>query len=172
MQNKAADKLYLNPNKLDDYCSCCEIMQGLRSSFFLDHAAIARIGKRTVEETKAHLVFLGSGGEDFTLSRAALADGNAVDFVFSVRGAEGRSVASRANDVKKFMRSLDESGQDAVAKFYLVVFQSMATYQKKMSHPCSCFWASTLCNNMMGDIEEAFDCLKGMISEKNILRED
>jgi hypothetical protein len=148
------------------------MIQGLRSTFFLSPSAISQIGKRTVEETKAHLVFLGAGGEDAALSRAALADGNAVDFVFNVKGADSRSVVAKANDVKKLIRSMDEHGQKAIAKFYLVVFQSMATYHKKMSHPCSCCWATSLRKNMIGDIEEAFDCLKGMISDRNVLRDD
>jgi hypothetical protein len=125
-----------------------------------------------MEEARAHLVFLAAGGEDYSLSKAALSDGNTIDFLFGVRGSEVRSVASKANAVKKFMRSLDEDGQQAVTKFYLVVYQSLDTYHKQLNHPCSCFWSSSLRQNMLGDIEEAFECLQGIVTAKNVLREE
>jgi hypothetical protein len=147
-------------------------MQGLQSSFFFDRNVIVNVGRRTLEEARAHLIFLtAGGGEDYALSKAALTDGNTIDFLFGVRGSEVRSVASKANAVKKFMRSLDEHGQQAVTQFYLVVYQSLDRYHKSLDHPCSCFWSGSLQQNMLGDIEEAFECLQGLVTKKNVMRE-
>lgn len=123
-----------------------------------------------MEETKAHLVLL-SDDVDCNLSVAAILDGSTIDFLFGARDNDARSVIAKANNVKKFLRGLDTDGQEAAAKFYLVVFQSMARYQKNLSHPCSCLWASWLQLQFRDDIEEAFNHLAGIVTEKNILHD-
>lgn len=146
-------------------------MDHLRPSFLLDPDVIVHIGKRTEEETKAHFVLL-KPDVDSNLSRAALLDGSTIDFLFGVRRSEVRSAAARANDVKKFMRNLDEHGQEAFAKFYFVTYQAMLNYQRRQRHICSCFWTHTLLADLHGDIDEAYVCLRGIISERNIISDD
>ena len=144
-------------------------MDHLPSSFFIDHSVVTRFDKRVVEETKAHLIILGSGGgNDTTLAAAAIADGNTIDFLFGVRDSEVQSAALRASKAKKWMRSLNDQGQDATARFYIVVCQSMEIYHRNMEHPCSFIWSFLLQKRLLDDIEEAFVHLKGMISENNI----
>lgn len=145
-------------------------MQGLKTSFFLDHHAILRVGKRTVEETKGHLVML-SDDVDCSLSVAALLDGSSIDFLFGARDTDARSVAAKANNAKKFMRSLDTDGQEAFARFYLVVFQSLVRYQTGISHPCSCLWARSLQLQLRDDIEEAFLHVRGIVTDRNIMHD-
>ena len=148
-------------------------MQHLSSNFFLDHTVVTRFDKRIVEETKAHLIILGSGGgNDTTLTTASLEDGNAIDFLFGARGFNARSASSKANAAKDWMRSLDDHGRDATARFYLIVFQSMETYHKNMNHPCSWLWSFWLRRRLLVDIEEAFAHLKGVISENNFNSEE
>ena len=147
-------------------------MEGLRSSFFLDHEVIMQVGKRTVEETKAHLVFLNNNGTDRALSVAVLSDGNAIDFLFGVKNTDARSVASKANSAKKFMRSLDEQGQESVARFYLVVYQSLANYHRKLENPCSCLWSYYLRKDLQEQVEDAFQCLRVIVTDRNIRQDD
>lgn len=143
-------------------------MQSLNSGFFLDHSAMVRVGKRTMEEAKGHLTLL-LDDVDCNLSVAALLDGNTIDFLFGFRDNDARSVVAKANNAKKFMRGLDTDGQEAFAKFYLVVFQSLTRYHKAISHPCSCLWARSLNVQLREDIEEAFAHLRGIVTEKNVL---
>ena len=146
-------------------------MQGIKSSFFLDHEAILKVGKRTIEEAKGHLVLL-SGEADMHLTTAALLDGKTIDFLFGVYSTEVRSAAAKANAVKKFMRNLDTDGQEAIAKFYYVVYKAFIDYHKRIEHPCSCLWSASLKNNMYQDIEDAFVCLQGLITDRNISRDE
>lgn len=146
-------------------------MEHLRPSFFFDFDVIKHVGKRTEEETRGHSIMLASD-VDSNLCIAALLDGSSIDFLFGVRRADNRSAASRANDVKKFMRNLDEDGQQAIAKFYFIVYKSVLRYQKRLRHPCSCLWVHSLVVDLHGDIDEAYVCLRGIISAKNIIDDD
>jgi hypothetical protein len=146
-------------------------MQSYSSSFFLDHDVVCEIGKRTREITKGHLCLLG-GESDSNLRVAALMDGKTIDFLFGASSMESGPTAAKANAAKKFLRKLDESGQEAVASFYFVVYKSMADYQQKSDHPCSCCWARAHRVHLQNSIEDAFTCLKGMITDRNIINDE
>lgn len=148
-------------------------MDHLKPSFLLDPDVIVEVGPRTEEETKAHFVLLKSSTEvDHNLAIAALLDGNTTDFLFGVKRAEVRSAAAKANDVKKFMRNLDEQGQVAFTKFYFLTYQAILNYQRRRRHICSCLWTHTLLADLHADIDEAYVCLRGLVTQRNILADD
>jgi hypothetical protein len=147
-------------------------MDHLRPSFFYDLDVVKQVGKRTEEETHGHFIMIHNTDQDCHLALAALLDGTTIDFLFGVRRTEVRSAAARANEAKKFMRSLDEDGQRAVAKFYFVIYKSVLTYQKKLHNPCSCLWYHSLVTNMHDDIDDAYVSLRGMISDRNIISDE
>jgi hypothetical protein len=147
-------------------------MQHLQSTYFLDYEVVVRETKTKLDEARGHLLMLGDES-DTALSIASLIDGSAIDFLFGVKFLIPDPAArKRANDVKRFMATLDEEGQEAVAQFYYVVFASILSYHRQMDHMCACLWSSWLRQDLRSEVEEAFHHLRFLVTERNLLEDD
>mmetsp|Transcript_7977 Transcript_7977/g.13243 ORF Transcript_7977/g.13243 Transcript_7977/m.13243 type:complete len:148 (-) Transcript_7977:1766-2209(-) len=147
-------------------------MQNLSISFFIDYDAAFSIRKTSKDEARGHLLLLTGNEADNQLAIASLLDGSSIDFLFGVKHTQAMVMISKANDVKKFMRSLDDDGQDAIVKFYFVVFSALVRYHKQMEHICAFLWESWLIHDAKEDIMEAFGHLQSLITEKNVISDD
>mmetsp|Transcript_20098 Transcript_20098/g.44680 ORF Transcript_20098/g.44680 Transcript_20098/m.44680 type:complete len:148 (-) Transcript_20098:225-668(-) len=142
------------------------------TTFFIDFDAVVKWTKTAKDEARGHLLMLSSE-VDKAMSVASLIDGTAVDFLFGVKAAERRpGVRFRPNDVKKYLSTLDDEGQEAFAKFYYVVFAAVVRYHSQMEHVCACLRSSWLQQDLRNEVEEAFRHLLGVVTERNIVEDD
>lgn len=113
-------------------------LHAVGSDFFFDEKTVLSLDTQSVEQAKGHLVLLGSSVENF-LKLATLIDGSSVDFLFGVRytNQQGGMGRSRANEVKKFIRSLDSLGQEAAAEFYFSVYNAVVEYYEAQRQCCA-----------------------------------
>jgi hypothetical protein len=115
-----------------------DLYRNLSPDFFYDEKVIFSLQNTTIEQAKGHLILLGSNVESF-LKLATLLDGSTVDFLFGVRYASNYSSTgvgrSRSNEVKKFIRGLDATGQEAIAEFYYLLYTGIMEYSEA-SHQC------------------------------------
>jgi hypothetical protein len=136
-------------------------------TFFYDEQFLVTLNSKPglLSEAKGHIVLLGSNVESF-LKAAALIDGSTVDFLFGLKyahqtshqisHANGGVGRSRANDVKKFLRTLDIEGQEAAADFYLVVYQALVSYQEENDKCCGFLCSDQKKKAMNESIERGF----------------
>jgi hypothetical protein len=127
----------------------------LSSDFFYDPVFLHNITDRSLQEIRAHTIILGSDVEGF-LKVAALIDGSTVDFVFGLRPSQRTLARSRANEVKRFVRSLDSREQEAVARFYLSLYEALASYQEGKEAACACLFESQMRRGFDESVDRAF----------------
>jgi len=149
-----------------------EFYQNLRCDFFYDEKVILSFNDSSkFDQLKGHLVLLGSNVENF-LKLATLIDGSTVDFLFGVKysnssdnsGLMGRS---RANEVKKFIRSLDVQGQEGAAEFYYAMYSAIADYHHQNQKCCGCvFFLETNKERLFSQLDRAFNTFRKYIHNK------
>lgn len=154
---------YHQPSSREDSLLC------LSSDFFFDEKTILSFDVQSKEQAKGHLVLLGSNVENF-LKLATLIDGSSVDFLFGVRyGNQSNSNGagrSKSNEVKKFIRSLDASGQEAIAEFYFSLYHAITDYYEAQSHCCSFMCQETNKRKLFEQIDRAFDTFHRRIRQQ------
>lgn len=138
---------------------------GVSVFFFFDPSLACGLPstERTMQELKAHTILLGSNIESF-LKAATLIDGSTVDFLFGSKRESGNGYnRSRANEVKRFIRSRSSREQEAIANFYLAVYSALIEYHQSKLTLCSCIWERKMRATFLNAAARAFAEL-----EKNI----
>lgn len=152
-----------------------ESYQNLRSDFFYDEKVILSFNDSSrIDQLKGHLVLLGSNVENF-LKLATLIDGSTVDFLFGVKysnlsSQDARLGRSRANEVKKFIRSLDVQAQEAVAEFYFSMYAAIVEYHHQNKKCCGCAslcFSETNKQRLFSQLERAFNTFRKHINNNN-----
>eukprot|EP01039_Chlorochromonas_danica_P004277 gene4277-4697_t len=133
------------------------IRMTLAPEFFYDANLLFDNEDMKVEEIRAYSILLGSNVESF-LKVATLVDGSTVDFLFGSKtyARMNRVSRSRANDVKKFIRSLTTHEQEAVSKFYYGVYLALVEYYVARDSVCSCLWEAQLRKGFREQVEQHF----------------
>lgn len=132
-------------------------LHSLGSDFFFDEKTVFSLDAQAVEQARGHLVLLGSRIENF-LKLATLIDGSSVDFLFGVRYTNQQTGIgrSRANEVKKFIRSLDSLGQEVAAEFYFSVYNAVVEYYEAQKHCCACLCQERTKRAALEKVDRAF----------------
>lgn len=134
-----------------------DFFQSLSPEFFYDEKTLLSLGEeRSIDQAKGHLILLGSNVENF-LKVATLIDGSSVDFLFGIRGAVQSGMGrSRANEVKKFIRSLDGLGQESISEFYFSLYNAVVEYHADCHQCCSFLSAERNKRELFDKVERAF----------------
>lgn len=145
------------------------IVHSLKSDFFFDEKTILSLDAQSKEQAKGHLILLGSNVENF-LKLATLIDGSSVDFLFGVRYGNQSNTdgvgRSKSNEVKKFIRSLDVTGQKSIAEFYFSLYHAITEYYEAQSSCCSFMCQESNKRKMFEKIERAFDTFHRRIRQQ------
>jgi hypothetical protein len=145
--------------------------RSLSPDFFYDEKVIFSLQNIAIEQAKGHLILLGSNVESF-LKLATLLDGSTVDFLFGVRYASNYSSTgvgrSRSNEVKKFIRSLDASGQEAIAEFYFLLYSAIMEYSESSRQCCASFFCEERNKrNFSHKVDRAFNVFQKKIKKSS-----